>query len=136
MWEKDLKTSEKGLKDMFSKISMSQSPLNFIMSDTVTQKNGEATSKSSDVVAYLDVAELQVMQADMKKQNKKRVPSIRIITQYEKFFTRRMNNVPVMVRAIEARVQELEDNAIDAEYQIDWAVIQTVKPTTINKAVA
>ena len=115
---------------------MSENIINFIIQDTVTQKNGEAASNSSDVVAYLDVAELQVMRDDIMKQNKKRVPAIRIIIQYEKFFTRRMNNAPTMVRAIEARVEELEASSIDDEYDKDWAAVQFVKPKKINKAVA
>ena len=115
---------------------MSQSPINFMINDTVAQKNGEAASQSSDVVAYLDLAELQVMQADIKKQNRKRVPTIRILNQYEKFFTRPMNNAPTMVRAIEARVEELEASVIDDEYEKDWAAVQSVKPKKMNKAVA
>ena len=115
---------------------MSENIINFIINDTSAQKNGEASSKSSDVVACLDFAELQVLQDDIKKQNQKRVPTIRIIVQYEKFFTRRMANAKQMVRAIEARVEELEASAIDAEYDIDWAAVQSVKPKKINKAVA
>ena len=115
---------------------MSENIINFIINDTSAQKNGEACSRSSDVVAYLDIEELQVMRDDIKKQNKKRVPTIRIIVQYEKFFNRRMANAPAMVRAIEARVKLLEANAIDAEYEIDWAAVQSVKPKKINKAVA
>ena len=113
---------------MFSIISMSQSPIEFQINDTVAQKNGEARSESSDVVAYLDLEELQVMQADIKKQHKKRVPTIRILNQYEKFFTRHMNNAPTMVRAIKARVLELEALLIDEEYEKDWIYHQSRLP--------
>ena len=130
----DVKKSTKGLKGMFSSMSMSQSPIFFIMEATKAQKNGEASSTSSDVVAYLDVEQMQVMQEDIKKQNKKRVPTFRIIDQYEKFFTRRMANCPAMVRATDARVEELQDNAIDDEYNVDWSKLQHVKPIKISKA--
>ena len=115
---------------------MSQSPTGFQIHDTPTQKNGEACSQSSDVVAYLDIAELTTMVNDMKKQSNKRVPTIRIVVQYEKFFKRRMANVPAMVRACEARVEELEARVIDDEYSQDWNAIQFVKPKKMNKAVA
>ena len=115
---------------------MSQSPTEFQIHDTPTQKNGEACSQSYDVVAYLDIAELTTMVNDLKKQSKKRVPTIRILTQYEKFFKRRMANVPAMVRACEARVEELEASVIDDEYSQDWTAIQVVKPKKMNKAVA
>ena len=121
---------------MISYISMSQSPTEFQIHDTPTQKNGEARSQSSDVVAYLDIAELTTMVNDMKKQSKKRVPTIRILVQYEKFFNRRMQFVPQMVRACEARVEELEASVIDDEYSQDWTAIQVVKPKKMNKAVA
>ena len=115
---------------------MSQSPIEFQINDTVAQKNGEARSEGSDVVAYLDLEELQVMQADIEKQNRKRVPTIRILNQYEKFFTRHMNNAPTMVRAIKARVLELEALLIDEEYEKDWLYHQSRLPGKINKAVA
>ncbi len=118
---------------MVSIISMSQSPINFDITENVTQKNGEARSQSSDVVAYLDIAELGVLRDDIKKQNKKRVPTIRLIFQYEKFFTRRMSTCPQMVRSLEARIEELEDNEIDGLYDKDWGAIQYVKPKKINK---
>ena len=115
---------------------MSQSPTEFQVHDTPTQKNGEACSQSYDVVAYLDIAELTTMVNDMKKLGKKRVPTIRILTQYEKFFKRRMANVPAMVRACEARDAELEASSIDDEYAQDWIFHQYVKPKKMNKAVA
>jgi len=73
---------------MFSYKSMSQSPINFILNDTKAQQNGEARSSSSDVAACLDLAELQVMHDDIKKQSKKRVATVTLIFQYEKFFNR------------------------------------------------
>ena len=121
---------------MISYISLSQSPTEFQIHDTPTEKNGEACSQSSDVVAYLDIAELTTMVNDMKKQLKKRVPTIKILTQYEKFFKRRMANVPAMVRACEARAEELEASVIDDECSQDWIFHQYVKPKKINKAVA
>ena len=95
---------------------------------TLTQKNGEARFSSSDVSAYLDVAELTTMVDDMKKQSQERVPTIRILVQYENFFKRRMSNVKQMVRACEARVEELRATAIEEEYARDWNAIQFVKP--------
>ena len=55
---------------MTSYLSMSQSPVSFNIQDTKGQKNGKARSQSSDVVAYLDIAELQLMRDDIKKQKK------------------------------------------------------------------
>jgi len=117
-----------GIKEMFSAKSMSQSLTDFMINEINTQKNGEERSNSSDVVVFLDFAELPVMQDDIKKHERKRVPNIRILTQYETFFTRQMSISPAMVRAIEARVDELEDCAIDDEYDKDWAAVQFVTP--------
>jgi len=41
-----------------------------------------------------------------------------------------------MVRAIEARVEELEAAVIDEEYEKDWIYPQHRMPGQINKAVA
>jgi hypothetical protein len=121
---------------MTSYLSMSQSTIEYQINDTNANKNGEANSKSSDVVPYLDIEELTAMRDDMKQQSKKRVQVGLITHQYEKFFIRRMSNVPQMVRVIEARVEELVEEQLSNEYDKDWTTIQVVKPIKINKAVA
>ena len=115
---------------------MSQSTIEYQIHDTKANKNGEASSKSSDVVPYLDIEELTAMRDDMKQQSKKRVAVGLITHQYEKFFVRRMSNVPHMVRVIEARVEELEEEQLSSVYDQDWWDVQYVKPVKINKPVA
>ena len=115
---------------------MSQNVIEYQINDTKANKNGEASSKSSDVFPYLDIVELLYMRDAMKQQSKKRVPLCMILTEYEKFFVRKMSNVPQMVKMREARVDELEADEGSAVYDQDWWDVRHVKPVKINKAVA